>query len=45
MKRLAELERRNVILMAGLHLVGAWLLVQIAETLLPSFRTRGSCLG
>jgi hypothetical protein len=32
---LAELKRRNVIRMAGLYLVGAWLLIQIAETLLP----------
>jgi len=30
---LAELKRRNVIRMAGLYLVGAWLLIQIAETL------------
>jgi len=36
---LAELKRRNVIRMAGLYLVGAWLLVQIAETLLPIFGT------
>jgi len=36
---LAELKRRNVIRMAGLYLVGAWLLVQIAETLLPIFHT------
>jgi TolB-like protein len=36
---IAELRRRNVIRMAGLYLVGAWLLVQIAETLLPIFRT------
>ena len=35
----AELRRRNVIRMAGLYLVGAWLLVQIAETLLPIFHT------
>jgi adenylate cyclase len=38
---LAELKRRNVIRMAGLYLVGAWLLVQIAETLLPIFGTPG----
>lgn len=36
---LAELKRRNVFRMAGLYLVGAWLLVQIAETLLPIFHT------
>jgi TolB-like protein/Flp pilus assembly protein TadD len=33
----AELKRRNVIRMAGLYLVGAWLLTQIAGTLLPGF--------
>ena len=37
MKLLAELRRRNVIRMAGLYLVGAWLLVQVAATLLPVF--------
>ena len=39
MRLLAELKRRNVIRMAGLYLVGAWLIVQIAETLLPIFHT------
>ncbi len=39
MHLLAELRRRNVIRMAGLYLVGAWLLVQVAETLLPIFHT------
>jgi TolB-like protein len=34
---LAELRRRNVIRMAGLYLVGAWLVVQVAGTLLPMF--------
>jgi hypothetical protein len=29
---LIELQRRNVIRMAGLYLVGAWLLVQVAGT-------------
>ena len=33
----AELKRRNVIRMAGLYLVGAWLLTQVATTLLPLF--------
>ena len=33
----AELKRRNVIRMAGLYLVGAWLLIQVASTLLPAF--------
>ena len=32
-----ELRRRNVVRMAGLYLVGAWLLVQVAGTLLPVF--------
>lgn len=34
---LGELRRRNVIRMAGLYLVGAWLLVQVASTVLPLF--------
>ena len=34
---LAELKRRNVIRMAGLYLVGAWLLTQVASTVLPAF--------
>ncbi|MGA7274131.1 MAG: hypothetical protein WBX14_04725, partial [Candidatus Udaeobacter sp.] len=33
----AELKRRNVIRMGGLYLVGAWLLTQVASTLLPAF--------
>ena len=37
----SELRRRNVIRMAGLYLITAWLLVQIAETLLPIFDTPG----
>ena len=36
---ISELKRRNVIRMAGLYLVGAWLVAQIAETLLPVFHT------
>ncbi len=39
MSFLAELKRRNVIRMAGLYVVGAWLVVQVAETLLPIFGT------
>ncbi len=39
MSLLAELRRRNVIRMAGLYLVGAWLIVQVATTLLPVFGT------
>ena len=34
---LTELRRRNVIRMAGLYLVGAWLVVQVAGTVLPMF--------
>jgi len=33
----AELKRRNVMRMAGLYLVGAWLLTQVASTVLPMF--------
>ena len=36
---LTEVKRRNVIRMAGLYLVGAWLVVQVAGTVLPMFRT------
>ncbi len=34
---LAELKRRNVIRMAGLYLVGAWLLTQVSSTVMPAF--------
>ena len=34
---IAELRRRNVIRMAGLYLVGAWLITQVAATVLPLF--------
>ena len=37
MSFVAELRRRNVIRMAGLYLVGAWLIVQVAGTVLPMF--------
>src|SRR3954468_14723221 len=37
MSLLAELRRRNVIRVAGLYLVGAWLLTQVASTVLPTF--------
>lgn len=37
MSLFTELKRRNVIRMAGLYLVGAWLLVQVAGTVLPMF--------
>jgi len=41
MSLIAELQRRNVIRMAGLYLVGAWLLVQVASTLFPAFGVPG----
>jgi hypothetical protein len=34
---LEELKRRNVIRVAGLYLIGSWLMVQVAATLLPVF--------
>ena len=37
MSLLAELKRRNVIRMAGLYLVGAWLITQVSSTVLPMF--------
>jgi adenylate cyclase len=37
MSLLAELKRRNVIRMAGLYLVGAWLVTQVSSTILPMF--------
>src|SRR5213075_2692156 len=37
----AELKRRNVIRFAGLYLVGAWLLTQVASTVLPMFGAPG----
>ncbi len=40
----AELQRRNVIRMAGLYLVGAWLIVQVAGTVLPMFDVSASVL-
>ncbi len=33
----AELKQRNVIRVARLYLVGAWLLIQVASTVLPAF--------
>ncbi|GJM08577.1 MAG: hypothetical protein DHS20C11_08530 [Lysobacteraceae bacterium] len=39
MKLWDELKRRNVIRMAGLYLVGSWLVLQVAETLLPIYDT------
>ena len=37
MSLLAELKRRNVIRMAGLYVVGAWLIVQVASIVVPAF--------
>ena len=37
MSLITELKRRNVIRMAGLYLLGAWLIAQVAETILPAF--------
>src|SRR5215475_7791960 len=37
MQLLEELRRRNVIRMAGLYLVAAWLAVQVSSTVLPMF--------
>ena len=34
---IGELKRRNVIRAAGLYLIGAWLVVQVAGTILPMF--------
>ena len=41
MNIISELKRRNVIRMAGLYLVGAWLLTQVAGTVLPMFGAPG----
>jgi len=41
MNLLDELRRRNVIRVAGFYLVAAWLVVQVAETLLPAFDVPG----
>ena len=41
MNLLAELRRRNVIRMAGLYLVGAWLITQVSSTVLPTFDVPG----
>ena len=44
MTLLAELRRRNVFRMAGLYVVGAWLLTQVASTVLPAFDVPGWAL-
>ena len=41
MSLIAELKRRNVIRMAGLYLVAAWLITQVAGTVLPMFGAPG----
>ena len=41
MSLIQELKRRNVIRMAGLYLVGAWLLTQVSSTVLPTFDVPG----
>ena len=41
MSLFAELKRRNVIRMAGLYLIGSWIVVQVASTLLPIFDAPG----
>ena len=41
MSLIAELKRRNVIRMAGLYLVAAWLITQVAGTVLPMFGASG----
>lgn len=40
----SELKRRNVIRAAGLYLVGAWLLTQVASTVFPAFDVPGWAL-
>ena len=37
MNFISELKRRNVIRMAGLYLVGAWLITQVVGTVLPMY--------
>jgi TolB-like protein len=41
MSLFSELRRRNVFRMAALYVVGAWLIVQVAETVLPAFDVPG----
>jgi adenylate cyclase len=40
----AELTRRNVIRVAGLYLVGAWLLIQVGSAVFPAFDVPGWAL-
>ena len=41
MTLIRELQRRNVIRMAGLYLIAAWLITQVAGTVLPMFGAPG----
>jgi len=41
MSLFGELKRRNVFRVGGLYVVGAWLIVQVAETVLPAFDVPG----
>ena len=42
MSLLSELKRRNVLRVAAAYLVSAWLLIQVAETVLPLFGLEGA---
>jgi len=42
---LAAAKKRNVIAMAGLYLVGAWLLIEFARTMRPGFGAPAWVLG
>ena len=44
MTLIEELKRRNVFRVAGLYLVGAWLITQVASTVLPTFDVPGWAL-
>jgi len=44
MSLIEELKRRNVFRVAGLYLVGAWLITQVASTVLPTFEVPGWAL-
>ncbi len=44
MRFFEELKRRNVLRMAGVYLVGAWLLTQVASTVMPAFEVPGWAL-
>ena len=44
MESVVEPKRRNGFRVAGLHVVGAWLLMQVATTVLPLFEIPGWAL-